>query len=146
MPTMAQIRFNISEKGKSIQKELSEEESMLLHGKKIRETISGDALGYAGYEFTITGGSDDAGMPMRSDIPGSSRKRILAVSGVGIKAQRDGQRRRKLIAGNTIGELTAQVNVTVSKKGKASLFEEPKAEEPAESETPKEDAPAGKAE
>ncbi len=127
---MAQFKFNISEKtGKSIQKELSAEESLPLVGKKIGEKISGDALGYAGYEFEITGGSDSAGMPMRADLPGNGRKRVLAVEGVGIKKQRDGMKRRKLVAGNTISENTAQVNVKVAKAGKAPLFEEKKEEE-----------------
>jgi small subunit ribosomal protein S6e len=145
MLTMAQIRFNISQKGKSIQKELSEEESMTIRGKAIGEKISGDALGYAGYEFEITGGSDAAGMPMRADVPGDGRKRILAVEGIGVKAQRDGQRRRKLVAGRTIGENTSQVNVSVVKAGKQDLFAEPEPEAPAEEsseEAPKEEAPA----
>ena len=126
MATMVQFKLNISEKtGKSKQKELSEEESLVLIGKKIRDTVTGDALGFQGYEFEITGGSDDAGVPMRGDIPGENRARVLGVSGIGMKKQDSGVRQRKLMAGNTIIEKTAQINVKVVKKGKEPLFEEP---------------------
>ena len=107
-----------------MQKELSEEESMVLIGKKIGDKISGDGLGFLGYEFEITGGSDDSGVPMRADNPGISRKRILAVEGVGIRKKGKGIRVRKLVAGDTIIEKTAQVNVKVVKEGKIPLFEE----------------------
>ncbi len=133
MATMVQFKINISEKtGKSKQKELSEEESLVLIGKKIGDKIAGDALGFTGYEFEITGGSDNAGVPMRNDIQGENRARVLAVSGVGMKKKDNGIRQRKLMAGNTIYEKTAQINVKVVKEGKDSLFEEPKPEEPAE--------------
>lgn len=135
MATMVQFKINISEKtGKSKQKELSEEESLIFIGKKIGEKVTGDALGFQGYEFEITGGSDDAGVPMRKDISGENRARVLAVSGVGMKKQDSGIRQRKLMAGNTIIEKTAQINMKVVKSGKGALFEEPVVEAPAESE------------
>lgn len=109
--------------GKSYQKELSAEESKVLAGKKLKDKIKGDELGFAGYEFLITGGSDKAGFPLRWDMPGSGRKRLLAVEGVGLRKQGKGVRRRKTVAGNTIGELTAQVNLKVLKEGKTALTE-----------------------
>ena len=129
MPIMVQFKIVIADpkEGKSKQKELSEEESVVLMNKKIGESISGDALGFVGYEFKITGGSDNAGMPMRSDNPGIARKRILAVSGIGIKNKgRSGAKRRKLVAGNTVSDSTAQVNMIVTKAGKESLFAQAK--------------------
>lgn len=129
---MAQFKLNISEKsGKSKQQEISEEASLALIGKKIGDKVSGDSLGFPGYEFEVTGGSDDSGIPMRSDLPGVSRRRILAVEGIGLKKKDAGVKQRKLIAGNTIHEKTAQVNVKVAKKGKENIFAEPVTEEPA---------------
>ena len=60
-----------TKKGKCLQKELSEDESSNFIGKKIKETISGDLLGFSGYEFEITGGSDNCGFPMRRDVDGT---------------------------------------------------------------------------
>ena len=107
--------------------------------KKIGDTISGDGIDFAGYEFKITGGSDSAGIPMRKDVNGIARKRILAVGGVGIrKISRPGARVRKLVAGNTVHEKTAQINVSVLKWGKEPFeaVEEPASEESSTSETP----------
>ncbi|RLE47450.1 30S ribosomal protein S6e [Candidatus Woesearchaeota archaeon] len=115
--------------GKCLQKELTEEESSKLIGKKIGETIKGDDIGFAGYEFLITGGSDHCGFPMRADIDGSSRKKIFAVKGVGLKKKGKGIKVRKTVCGNTIYEKTAQINFKVLKEGKAPLFEESKPEE-----------------
>ncbi len=141
------IKLNISQKdGKSIQKELSEEEMLVLQGKKIGETVDGDPLGYPGYVFKIAGGSDKSGFPMRKDVSGSSRKKILTVGGVvGVRPSRDGMKRRKLVSGNTVGESTAQVNVVVEKAGKGPLFEKPEekaegAEQPSESDSAKTEA------
>lgn len=140
MATMAQFKLNVSEKsGKSKQLELTEEQSLTLLGKKIGEKVTGDALGLGGYELVITGGSDDAGVAMRSDVPGENRVRVLGVQGIGMKKIDRGTRQRKLMAGNTVVEKTAQINVKVVKKGKEDLFEEPKPEEPAESEAPAEE-------
>ena len=53
---MADIKLVIGTKeGKSFQSELKGPVSEVLHGKRIGETISGDELGFAGYEFLITG-------------------------------------------------------------------------------------------
>jgi len=111
--------------GKTAQKEISEDQAALLVGKKIGEKVAGDELGYDGYEFEITGGSDSSGTPMRRDVDGSGKKRILAVKGIGVKQKRHGQKQRKTISANTIEEKTSQVNMKVTKEGKAPLVEAP---------------------
>ena len=127
---MVQFKLNVSEKnGKTVQKELTEEESIAFIGKKIRDTFSGDSVGYSGYEFEITGGSDKSGVPMRSDNPGIARKRILTVAcTIGFRRGRDGMKKRRLVAGNTISEQTVQINAKVVKAGKKPLVEEPEPE------------------
>lgn len=124
---MAEFKLVIGEpkSGKCKQLVLTAEQSKGLIGKKIGDTFKGEIIDMTGYEFKVTGGSDYCGFPMRKDIPGSARKKILAVSGVGVKSGRKGQRQRKNVAGNTIFDKTAQINVTVIKAGKKDLFEEP---------------------
>ncbi|MBN2142871.1 30S ribosomal protein S6e [Candidatus Woesearchaeota archaeon] len=105
----------------------NEQVKPLLH-KKVGDFIKGDEIGYDGYEFEITGGSDYCGFPMRKDVDGTMRKKILIVSGTGLRKNRPGRKVRKNVAGNTVYENTAQVNLKVIKHGKKPLFEEPKAE------------------
>jgi small subunit ribosomal protein S6e len=61
-------------------------------------------------KLKITGGSDKSGVPMRSDIHGAARKRILITKGVGLQDVETGQRIRKLMRGNIISEEIYQVN------------------------------------
>lgn len=110
-----------TKEGTSFQRELSQEQSITLLGKRIGDPLPGEMVGLAGYEFSITGGSDHCGFPMRRDVQGPARRRILAVSGVGLKKQGKGLRLRKTVAGNTIHDKTAQVNVKILKVGPEPL-------------------------
>lgn len=119
---MASFKLVLGTKeGTSIQRELTEEQSANLLGKRIGDPLPGEMVGLAGYELSITGGSDHCGFPMRRDVQGPARRRILAVSGVGLKKQGKGLRIRKTVAGNTIHDKTAQVNVKVLKTGPEPL-------------------------
>ncbi len=94
-------------------------------GKKIGETVDGGLIGYPGYEFEIRGGSDIAGFPMRKDVQGGIKKRILVgKASTGLKAKRinEGDRIRILVRGNTITDQIVQVNCIVIKEGKVQLF------------------------
>jgi len=127
-----------TKEGKCLQKELEGANSLL--NKRIGDKISGDDIGFAGYEFELTGGSDHCGFPMRRDVVGTGRKRIFAIQGVGLKKKGKGIRVRKTVCGNTIHPNIVQVNLKVLKEGSASLFEEKKAEAPKEE--PKEEKKA----
>jgi len=143
-----------TKQGKTKQQELSEEQISLITGKKIGDKVSGNDFGFDGYEFEITGGSDNSGTPMRKDVEGFTKKKILAVKGVGLKPQRHGQKQRKTVAGNTISEKTSQINIKVIKEGSQPLdapeapAEEKKEEAPAKEEKKekpkKEEKPAEK--
>ena len=124
--------------GKCAQKELTEEESSNLIGKKIGEAVKGEDIGFAGYEFLITGGSDHCGFPMRADIDGPIRKRIFAVQGVGLKKKGKGVKVRKTVCGNTVHAKTSQINLKVVKEGKEPLIEakEEEKEKPKKEEKP----------
>ena len=130
-------------KGKCIQKELSEENSHALYGKKIGDVIHGETLDLTGYEFKITGGSDYCGFPMRQDLPGLGRRKILLVEGIGANPFKykirktkpfqfhPGSRQRKTVCGNTVHDKIMQLNLTIVKEGSTPLFEEKTAEAPA---------------
>ncbi len=115
---MFKLTINDVKAKKSYKKEV---ESDIFLNKKIGEKISGDEFGFKGYEFTITGGSDKQGFPMRSDIPGIGRKRPLVVSGIGVKNKVKGMQQRKTMHGNTIDESISQINLKVEKYGKDTL-------------------------
>ncbi len=124
---MAEFKAVIGLKsGKCVQKEIKEDQAKPLLGMKIGDKVNGNEIGFEGYEFEITGGSDYCGFPMRKDVDGQARKRILAIGGVGLKKAGKGIRQRKTVCGNTIHAKIAQVNLKVLKEGKESL-------EPAES-------------
>ena len=111
---------------------MSAENAKSLFGKKIGDKIRGEMVEKVGYEFEITGGSDNAGFPMRRDVTGTGRRRILITRSIGNRITKAGTRIRKTVSGNTMSDFTSQLNVKVTKHGSAPLVE-PKAEEkPAE--------------
>lgn len=133
---MAEFKLNIGnpKDKKTYKKEVKEAAAEAFIGKKIGDSVKGDSFEFPGYEFTITGGSDFCGFPMRRDVTGSARKKVLIAGGVGMRSKRKGLRLRKTVAGNTIYEKTAQINLKVTKAGKAPLGEP----EAAKEEAPKE--------
>ncbi len=101
--------------GKSYQKVV---DGSRLIGKKIGEGVQGKSVGFGDYEFMITGGSDDAGFPMRKDLEGNLKKRIMIGKSVGLREAKDkGFKKRKSVRGNTVSEKTAQVNMKIMKYG-----------------------------
>src|SRR3990167_2551737 len=107
--------------GKSYSKKL--EDNSALAGRKLGEAIKGELVGISGYEFKITGGSNDAGFPMRPEINLAGKKKIYARKGIGIKTKHKGNFIRKTIAGNSVYQKTSQLNLAVVKAGKKSLEE-----------------------
>ncbi len=120
---MAKFKIVISdlETGKSSVVEVEGSRAVPLVGRKIGETIDGTVVGLSGHKVLITGGSDIAGFPMRPDVHGGVKSKILLSKGVGYKPQEAGGRRRKTIRGNTITEDIAQINMKILEKpGKTS--------------------------
>jgi small subunit ribosomal protein S6e len=119
--------------GKSSMYELSDEQSRTLKGLKIGNELDGTAIGVEG-KIRITGGSDSAGFPMRYDVLGGIKKKVLLTKGIGFRTKNKGIKRRKMVRGNTITEEIYQINsillanpkekkevedqVTMEKKGK----------------------------
>ncbi|MFA4907356.1 MAG: 30S ribosomal protein S6e [archaeon] len=92
-----------------------------LNGKKIGEEISLEKFGLQGYSAKITGGSDKQGFPMRHDLPGTQRKKIMAAEGIGFRASVKGQKKRVSVRGNTVSDEIAQLNLAVTKQGTVPL-------------------------
>ena len=124
---MADIKLVFGTKdGKSFQKELKGAQTEALLGKRVGETILGNDLGFPGYEFLLTGGSDICGFPMRKGIQ-ETRKRVLISGGVGFAGfKRDGSKqkgllRRRTVCGERVTLSTHQVNLKVVKEGAQPL-------------------------
>lgn len=107
-----------------------------LLGLTVGSEVDASFTGISG-KLKITGGSDKSGVPMRSDIHGTSRKFVLLSKGVGLQDVCKGERIRKLVRANTISEEIFQVNC----KFDGTFPEEPKesheSPEPKESTEPK---------
>ena len=92
-------------------------------GKRIGDEVDGGPVGLGGYRMRITGGSDRNGNPMRGDLPGMARKRLLLSGGVGFHPRLEGERRRKMIRGNEITQDFVQINAAVTAYGEKPLGE-----------------------
>jgi len=91
---------------------LDDEKSRKLIGLRIKDEIDASIIGLKG-KLVITGGSDNSGFPMRPDIPGGAKKRVLLSQPPGFRPKRKGERRRKTVRGNMITEDIVQVNTVL---------------------------------
>ncbi len=126
------------QKGKSISRELKDNDANVLLGLQVGQETDASILGLQG-KIKITGGSDKSGVAMRGDVAGVPRKRVLLSKGVGLQDVKKGLRKRKLVRGNIISEEIYQINCKYD--GKIDL--EPKEEAPkkeAKKEAPKKEA------
>src|SRR3989338_5548951 len=112
--------------GLSVQKEVKEPAAKAFLGLKMGDTLKGEVIDLQGYDFEITGGSDFCGFPMRKDVVGVGRKKILAYVGVGVRKQEKGMLQRKTVCGNTVHAKIAQINLKVTKIGSTDIFSEAK--------------------
>ena len=99
------------------------EANALFVGKRIGDVVDADIIGLGGYALEITGGSDRQGMPMRKDVAGTARKRILITNPPGYRPREQGKRRRKSVRGNEISMDIMQINVIIKDYGKKPLDE-----------------------
>ncbi len=130
------FKINISEKsGKTYKLELDSEE---LVGKELHGNVSGKDLlpELEGYEFEITGTSDNAGFPGHEDASGIGLKRLLLTYGKAMhrRSRREGKkprsaptpkglRLRKTVRGKVISADINQINLKVLKHGHKTLSE-----------------------
>ena len=132
---MAKFKIILSdpETGKSQTVELEGSRAVPLIGRKLGEVIDGATIGMGGHKLQITGGSDKDGFPMRPDIHGGIKTRVIVTQGVGFHPTRDGERRRKTLRGSVITEEIVQINMKITEKPKkAEKAESKEKEKPAE--------------
>ena len=111
------------ETGDTYQREADGQAANRFIGRSIGETVDGDAIGFSGYTIEITGGSDNAGRPMREDVRGPALRELLLTEGPGYHPQRDGERRRVTVRGAEISEDTVQINAAISEYGDTEIEE-----------------------
>ncbi len=126
---MAEFKVVISDPktGLSVQREVKDPAAKAFLGLKIGDTVKGETIDLQGYEFEVTGGSDFCGFPMRKDVLGVGRKKILSYAGTGVRKQEKGMLQRKTVCGNTIHAKIVQVNLKAVKAGSTDIFAEVKA-------------------
>ena len=102
-----------------------EREAEFLVGKSVGEKIEGKEFGhdFDGYEFEISGGSDDSGFPLYREVEGIGLRRVLLKKGWGMRDKRKGVRLRKTVRGKTISEKVVQINMKIIKQGKKKIEE-----------------------
>ncbi|MBC8463216.1 30S ribosomal protein S6e [Candidatus Bathyarchaeota archaeon] len=122
--------------GTSQRVEIEDAQLRPLVGTRIGTTIDGAIAGMQGYKLKLTGGTDKDGIPMRPDVHGSAKARIVLSGGVGYKPKDKGMQKRKIVRGNTVSQETTFLNFSVVEAPKSKK----KAPEPeAEPEAPVEE-------
>ena len=129
---------------KSYQTELPKEKEALLFGKHIGEELDGSIIGAAGFKLKITGGSDKDGFPMKSDIGGIGKKKVVLSKGVGFRSEPPDVRKKKMIRAGTVSDSISQLNVVVLESGPTALDQLFPKTASAEGEKKKEEKPKGK--
>jgi small subunit ribosomal protein S6e len=115
--------------GRTYQWEVTGHRANSLVGKRIGDEVDGIFVGLPGYKLVVTGGSDKQGFPMRREVPGPRRRKILITEGVGFHPKDKGVRSRKSIRGNTISPEIVQVNMSITFHGSKSIEDLLKEEE-----------------
>ena len=124
---MATFKLVISNPKTGIAKqvEITGGEAEILVGKRIGDEVSAKELGLNLREIfgdesipedaklKITGGTDKDGFPMRPDVHGPRRVKILLSKGPGFRPREKGERRKKTVHGNTISPNIVQVNLKI---------------------------------
>jgi small subunit ribosomal protein S6e len=105
------------ETGETHQIDVADQDANRFVGREIGDEVEGSAVGLDGFTLEITGGSDDAGRPMRGDVRGAALSELLLEGGTGYNPSRDGERKRVTVRGREIGDATRQINAQIATHG-----------------------------
>jgi small subunit ribosomal protein S6e len=105
------------EDGTTYQVEATDQDANRFIGREIGDEVDGGAVGLDGYTLEITGGSDDAGRPMRDDVRGTELKNLLLEGGTGYHPKKEGERKRVTVRGREVSDSTRQINATITGRG-----------------------------
>lgn len=112
------------ETGETYQFDVEDQDANRFIGLGLGDEVDGATVGLDGYTLELTGGSDDAGRPMRADLPGGNlREILLAERSTGYRPTRDGERRRVSVRGAEVTDATAQLNASIVERGDQSIDE-----------------------
>jgi small subunit ribosomal protein S6e len=131
---MAKFKVIVSdpEAGTSKVVELEEARAAPFIGRRLGETLDGSVVDLPAHTVQILGGSDKDGVPMRGNVHGGVRRRVVLSGGAGFKSKNKGERKRKTVRGNIITDEIAQINMKiVEKPANAAKAPEAKAEQAA---------------
>jgi len=119
------MKLNISYPPTGCQKCIEVDDDKKLHAlydKSMAQEIAGDALGFPGYVFKITGGNDKQGFPMKQGIKTNERVRLLmGPNSKTYRPRRSGERKRKSVRGCIVASDIAVVHLVIVKKGDEEL-------------------------
>jgi small subunit ribosomal protein S6e len=130
---MAKFKVIISDPqtGTSKVVELEEARAVPFIGRRIGETMDGAVVDLPAHKLQIKGGSDKDGVPMKPNVHGGVRRKIVLSKGVGFKGGKKGERRRKAVRGNIITDEIVQINAKIVEQPNKPKTEEAKPEAPA---------------
>ncbi|WP_338600951.1 30S ribosomal protein S6e [Sulfolobus tengchongensis] len=103
----------IAYRTKTFQISVDQTKATNLIGLKIGDTFDASQILGVPFKLKITGGSDNSGFPMRFDVTGAAKRKILISGPPGFHPKEDGERRRKTIRGNMISQEIVQVNTII---------------------------------
>lgn len=130
MNEMPVLIISDPETGTSQKVELEDARMAPIMGRRIGEIIDGTVADLAGYKIQLTGGTDKDGIPMRPDVHGGVKARIVLSGGVGYKPKNKGERKRVVVRGNTVSADTTFLNFKIVEKpkGRKKKAKEPEPE------------------
>ncbi len=122
---MAEFTVAVSdpETGTTYQVDVSEQDANRFVSRELGEEVDGSAVGLDGFTLELTGGSDNAGRPMRADVAGPALKEVLLEGGTGYEPSRDGERKRVTVRGREVSVDTRQINVRIAQRGDGNVDE-----------------------
>jgi small subunit ribosomal protein S6e len=92
---------------------VNDDRTKRLIGLRIGDLFDGLIIGLKNVKLEIRGGSDNSGFPMRPDVMGGVKKKILLSGPPGFHPREKGERRRKMVRGNTITDDIVQINTVI---------------------------------
>jgi len=130
---MAKFKVIVSDPqtGTSKVVEVEEARAVPFIGRKIGETMDGAVVDLPATKLQILGGSDKDGVPLKPNVHGGIRRKVVLSNGVGFNGKRDGERRRKAVRGNTITDEIVQINIKIVEQPNKPKAAETKSEAPA---------------
>ena len=109
--------------GMTYQVDVSDQNATRFIGRELGEEVDGSAVGLDGYTLELTGGSDNAGRPMRDDVRGPNLKSVLLEGGTGYNPTAEGERKRVTVRGREVSDNTRQINARIADRGSGAVDE-----------------------